>query len=273
MGKFLSDVLREEEKIRESLDTPKPIVMTWKDWENFKKATDCHICNKALIKDEFMDSLPVWKVEEGESEKLSYWGQGHKKCLYMAQKKKEKWGVQRLKRQKDEKDQLEAKSQENCKYCEKPLLQKNFKDAVKDHCHITGRFRGAAHDECNKKLRINPKTDPIPVVFHNLRGYDAHHLMQAMSKLEKEVKCVANNMEKYMTFSVGNLRFIDSLNFLQGSLDSLVRATPESLKITSTISKGSDLLYKKGSTLTSTRTQGKDSARQGFRTKRSFTAS
>jgi len=273
VGVFLSDVLQEEEKIREILATPKPIVMTWKDWENFKKATDCHICNKALIKDEFMDSLPVWKVEEGESEKLSYWGQGHKKCLYMAQKKKEKWGVQRLKRQRDEKDQLEAKSQENCKYCEKPLLQKNFKDAVKDHCHITGRFRGAAHDECNKKLRINPKTDPIPVVFHNLRGYDAHHLMQAMSKLEKEVKCVANNMEKYMTFSVGNLRFIDSLNFLQGSLDSLVRATPESLKITSTISKGSDLLYKKGSTLTSTRTQGKDSARQGFRTKRSFTAS
>jgi len=68
-----------------------------------------------------------------------------------------------------------------------------------------------------------------------------------MSKLEKEVECVANNMEKYITFSVGGLRFIDSLNFLQGSLDSLVSATPkESLKITSTISKGSDLLYKKG---------------------------
>ena len=84
-------------------------------------------------------------------------------------------------------------------------------------------------------------------LFHNLRGYDVHHLMQAMLQLQKEVKCVANNMEKYITFSVDNLRFIDSLNFLQGSLDSLVRATPkESLKITSTISKGSDLLYKKG---------------------------
>ena len=58
---------------------------------------------------------------------------------------------------------------------------------------------------------------------------------------------VANNMEKYITFSVGNIHFIDSLNFLQASLDSLVSATPkESLKITSTISKGSDLLYQKG---------------------------
>ena len=93
-------------------------------------------------------------------------------------------------------------------------------------------------------MRIKPKTDQIPVVFHNLRGYDAHHLMQAMSQLQKEVKCVANNMEKYITFSVGGLRFLDALNFLQGSLDSLVTATPtESLKITSTISKGSDLLY------------------------------
>ena len=92
----------------------------------------------------------------------------------MAQKEKKKWGIQRLKRLEEEKDQLEAKSQENCKYCGNPLLQKNFRDAVKDHCHITGRYRGAAHAECNKKLRINPKTDQIPVFFHNLSGYDAH---------------------------------------------------------------------------------------------------
>ena len=86
--------------------------MTWKDWENFKKATDCHICNKSLIKDEFLDSLTVWNIEEaGEegSEKWIYWGQGHKKCFYMAQKE-QKLGVQRLERLEDEKDQLEAKS-------------------------------------------------------------------------------------------------------------------------------------------------------------------
>lgn len=98
-----------------------------------------------------------------------------------------------------------------------------------------------------QRVRIKPKTDPIPVVFHNLRGFDAHHLMQAMSQLQKEIKCIANNMEKYITFSIGGLSFIDSLNFLQGSLESLVSATPkESLKITPTIPKGSELLYKKG---------------------------
>ena len=113
---------------------------------------------------------------------------------------------------------------------------------MKDHCHITGRYRGAAHNNCNVNLRINPKTTPILVVFHNLRGYDAHYLMQEMSQLDKEVKCIAINMEKHITFSVGGLRFIDSLNFLQGSLHSLVSATPKE----ATIAKGSELLYKKG---------------------------
>ena len=228
------------------MTTPKPIVMTPKDWEKLKSATDCHICDKSLIKDEFLDSLPVWSTEGGD-EKCSYKGQGHKKCFYKAQKQRQKWGVIKLKGLIDKKDQLKAKTQENCMFCESPLLQKNFRDAVKDHCHITVRYRGAAHTECNLKLRIKPKIDQIPVVFHNLRGYDTHHLMQEMSQVVKEVKCIANNMEKYITFSVGGLSFIDSLNFLQGSLDSLVSATPkEALKITSTIAKGSELLYKKG---------------------------
>ena len=232
---FLNDILQEEVKIRDSLAEKKPIVMEPYDWVKFKSATDCHICNKSLIKDEFLDSLPVWSIEGGEgSEKCSYKGQWQWKFLC-------------LKKLTEKEDQLKAKLQKNCSFCRKTLLQKNFRDAVKDHCHITGRYRGAAHNECNLKLRINPKTYQIPVMFHNLRGYDAHHLMQAISQLQKEVKCIANNMEKYVTFSVGNIRFIDSLNFLQASLDSLVSATPkESLKITSTISKGSDLLYKKG---------------------------
>ena len=74
--------------------------------------------------------------------------------------------------------------------------------------------------------RIKPKTDPIPVVFYNLRGYDAHHLFQAMSKIEGEIRCIPNHMEKYISFSLGGLRFKDSLNFLQASLNSLVKNTP-----------------------------------------------
>ena len=72
---FLGDILQEEVKIRESLAAPKPIVMTAEEGEKFKNATDCHICNKSLIKDEFLDSLPVFNIEEASEE-------GTEKCSY-----------------------------------------------------------------------------------------------------------------------------------------------------------------------------------------------
>jgi len=53
-------------------------------------------------------------------------------------------GVLKLKGLIDKKDQLKAKTQENCMFCWSPLLQKNFRDAVKDHCHTTGRYRAHA---------------------------------------------------------------------------------------------------------------------------------
>ena len=227
--------------------------------EDFKNAYNCHICEKKLVKENYWDSLPVY-TKGLISEKEKYQGQYHKRCFFQEQKDQRKEleqlgceGTEEgefeiiILKKPEQKDKRKAKQKTNCYLCQKPLLQKYYRDAVRDHCHLTGNYRGAAHNNCNLKLRINPKTDQIPVVFHNLRGYDAHHLMQAMANLQKEVKCVANNMENYTTISVDGLRFIGSLNFLQGSLDSLVKATPkEALKITSTISNGSDLLYKKG---------------------------
>ena len=54
-------------------------------------------------------------------------------------------------------------------------LSKRDKDIrVRDHCHITGKFRGSAHQDCNLKLQMKPDNIKIPVIFHNLRGYDSH---------------------------------------------------------------------------------------------------
>ena len=73
----------------------------------------------------------------------------------------------------------------------------------------------------------------VPVVFHNLRGYDSHLLMQAISKVAGKVSCIPNNTEKYISFSLGQLRFIDSAQFLLASLDKLVAANrPEAFQIT-----------------------------------------
>ena len=98
-------------------------------------------------------------------------------------------------------------------------------DRVRDHCHITGKFRGAAHNACNLKLRIYPGRTKVPVVFHNLRGYDGHLIMSALGATRatkgQKIRCIPNNMEKYMTFSVGQLQFIDSLQFMNSSLEKL----------------------------------------------------
>ena len=146
---------------------------------------------------------------------------------------------------------------ETCHVCDKPLEG----DSVRDHCHITGKYRGAAHNACNLKLRLNPKTTTIPVVFHNLRGFDSHLLMQAISKVEGEISCIPNNTEKYISFSLGQLRFIDSAQSLLASLDKLVAANPpEAFQITAQYEPNRErreLLMRKGvCTLTSTWTPG-----------------
>ncbi|CAB4012236.1 uncharacterized transposon-derived [Paramuricea clavata] len=91
---------------------------------------------------------------------------------------------------------------------------------VLDHCHVTGKFRGAAHNSCNLNYKLTGK---IPVVFHNLRGYDSHFIMQGVAGLGERIEVIANNMQKYMSFRVGKqLVFIDSMQFMSSSLEALV---------------------------------------------------
>ena len=99
-------------------------------------------------------------------------------------------------------DSRAHKNATTCHVCEKPLKH----DFVSDHCHIGGKYRGAAHNTSNFKFKLNQKTTTIPVVLHNLRRYDSHLLMQAISKVEGNVSCFPNNMEKYISFSLGQVK-------------------------------------------------------------------
>ena len=111
----------------------------------------------------------------------------------------------------------------DCTYCDRPLFRSEFREAVKDHCHVTGKFWGAAHNACKwSYFRINPKTIKIPVVLHNMKGYDAHLIMKKIAGMYGTLNCIPNNMEKYISFSLGKLRFIDSYGFLLSNLDNLV---------------------------------------------------
>ena len=66
-----------------------------------------------------------------------------------------------------EEEEEEFQSSNTCWICEK--LIDNDDEKVRDHCHVTGKFRDAAHWSCNKNLQLTKK---VPVIFHNLRGYD-----------------------------------------------------------------------------------------------------
>ena len=120
-----------------------------------------------------------------------------------------------------------------CHICFKEF---NEKGKVRDHCHYTGLYRGAAHFGCNLRYKI---TNYIPVVFHNLAGYDAHLFIRELAKHTKDIGVIAKNVQDYTSFSIKvevdkyvdkngeekfkeiDLRFIDSFKFMSSRLDSL----------------------------------------------------
>ena len=70
------------------------------------------------------------------------------------------------------KDEENFQAATKCHICKKGFSEEDKR--VRDHCHVTGKYRGAAHNECNRNFRLTHK---IPVIFHNLRGYDSHFIM------------------------------------------------------------------------------------------------
>ena len=88
------------------------------------------------------------------------------------------------------------------------------------NCFV-GEYRGPAHRNCNLQYRINPQKVKIPCVIHNLKNYDAHLILSAVKPRHGEVTCIPNNCEKYISFTVGGVTFIDSFQFMASSLDRL----------------------------------------------------
>ena len=127
-----------------------------------------------------------------------------------------------------EKNERDFQNSTKCHICARIFNeQKPSKQKVRDHCHITGKYRGAAHSDCNLKWAISAEKLKIPVIFHNLKGYDCHFIMQKIGHLVRQdvnidVGVIASNFEKYIGFRLGNhLTFIDSFSFMSQSLDRL----------------------------------------------------
>ena len=92
---------------------------------------------------------------------------------------------------------------------------------VRNHCHVTRKDRGFAHCSCNINLKLTKK---IPQIFHNLKVYDSHLIMQEIAKFDVKVNVIPNELEQYMAFAISNnLVFIDSMQFMNSSPDALVK--------------------------------------------------
>ena len=124
-------------------------------------------------------------------------------------------------------EQQQFNTAQTCHICDK--LFDDTSSKVRDHDHLTGAYRGAAHNICNlaytysKDNKNKYQAFIVPVVFHNLRGYDGHILMSEIGKYKwKRLSCIPNNQERYIAVQLGTLRFIDSFQFMGSSLESLV---------------------------------------------------
>ena len=107
----------------------------------------------------------------------------------------------------------------SCWICEKLFDTGDAK--VRDHSQITRKYRGAAHFSFNANFKLSKK---VPVIFHNLRGYDSHLIIKEIGKFDVKVIVIPNGLETHMAFTVNkNLVFIDSKQFMNSSLDSLVK--------------------------------------------------
>ena len=119
--------------------------------------------------------------------------------------------------------------QSSCWLCEKEFELKDLKENpfVKDHCNLTGKFRGLAHNNCNLNTR-KAHTSFVPILFHSFSGYDSHLIFEKIVNMatERNIKIreediIAKSSENYISVKIGCLKFLDSYRFLDDNSDKL----------------------------------------------------
>ena len=202
-----------EEEVKEIVEIYKNIIsleMTAEDNEKFQSAVDCHICNKKLNNNKTI----LFKKDPI-----------HNSCLPEEYKDTPEFSLSGV---MDSNDRRNYYKKSNGAICNGPLTG----ETVKDHDHLTGKFRGAAHSQCSLQYQL-PKF--VPVIFHNLSGYDSHLFIKQLGRSEGNINCIPNNEEKYISFSKTilpddvednyknriEIRYIDSFEYMASSIDSL----------------------------------------------------
>ena len=158
-----------------------------------KKYQDHDPCSFAYkvvcIDDEFTKPIVVFRGENAAYEFIKAILKEYKYCKKVMKKHFNKNLIM-----SEEEEHLFQQSN-SCWICEK--LINNDNEKVRDHCHITGKFRGAAHWSCNINLQL---TKNVPLIFYKLRGYKSHWNFLELNKFDVKIDVIPNGLEKYMAF-------------------------------------------------------------------------
>ena len=120
-----------------------------------------------------------------------------------------------------EKAEKGVKNNNVCRFCGKNVES----DKVRDHCHLTGKYRSPAHIKCNINV-TQKQSDFLPFIFHRFSNYNCHLFFKKLvDKKSHKVKfdIIPKTNEKFIPVTYGCIRFIDSYRFLSMSLDGSVK--------------------------------------------------
>lgn len=149
---------------------------------------------------------------------------------------------------------LQQQRQNEDKICHIFKNHLSFEERVADHCHLTGGYRGPAHNQCNLEYQI---AKFIPIFFHNFSGYDCLLFVKELSAIPGDINIIPLNKELYVSVSINlnakntiELRFLDSFRFMPLGLESLASYLDDSdLNVVSSIYNNENefaLMRKKG---------------------------
>ena len=157
----------------------------------------CSFAHKVVcIDDRFIKPILVYRDENAAYEFIKVILKEYKYCRKVIKKHFKKNLIM------SEKEEHLLQQSNSCWICKR--LIDNDDEKVRDHCHVTGKFRGAAHWNCNINFQL---TKEVPVIFHNLRGYGSHLIFNELDKFDAKISVIPNGLEKYMAFFIFFLFF------------------------------------------------------------------
>ncbi|GBB90325.1 hypothetical protein RclHR1_17230006 [Rhizophagus clarus] len=205
---FVQRIDQELVKINEVLAIKHERIETEEDKKRFAEAISCWICKGKFD----IDTNEIERLED--------------KITYL------KENLKNFKKELAEYNDIQTTIDKATKAIDSEKAKAN---KVWDHCHITGKFHGSAHRDCNLKFQIQAWKTPIPVIFHNFRGYDSHLVCESVGRSANalHIQVIAETFERYKSMKVGQLKYIDSQQFMNNSLANLTKNLGNNHPITS----------------------------------------